>query len=290
MKKLQGFEIVEDFHPKHTLECGQIFRFSVFENEVYEVRTGKVRARIHKTPNGFFVETVNSEFFRKFFDLKTDYSFIKKELGKHKEIATGIAHGHGIRILKSPLFEMIVSFIISANNNIKKIQKTIEKLCELAGEKVQDEFGEFFAFPTLSQLKQLSEKEFYGVGAGYRSSLLVKAIAVISDAWLEQLETLPTEEARSELIKLAGVGGKVADCVLLFGLSRKNVFPVDVWVERVFQQHYGRRNQAILKREDIRKFFVEKFGDLSGFAQQFLFYSIREEKGKQKPYRRAEAN
>lgn len=283
MKKI-GFLISKDFHPKHTLECGQIFRFSVFEDGSYEVRTGDKRARILKASNGFFVQTKHVDFFKNFFDIETDYEKIKHELKKSPELANGIDLGFGIRIVKSSLLEMIVSFIISANNNIKKIQKTIENLCAFAGKKVFDEFGEFFAFPTLEELKKISIEEFQKIGAGYRSPYLVKAIAKIDVNWLENLKKMETKEARRELISLAGIGGKVADCVLLFGLSKKDVFPVDVWVERVFQQFYSKKHPKIKKNEEIREFLVGKFKNLSGYAQQYLFYFLRETQGKHKPY------
>lgn len=159
------------------------------------------------------------------------------------------------------------SFIISANNNIKRIQLIIGRICEALGEKTP--FG--YAFPSVKKLAEVSSPDFYfRLGAGYRAPYIYETANALKEGFeLDRLKELDSVKARKALLDLKGVGAKVADCIMLFGLNRFDVFPVDTWVKKVYHRYF----ETGLKDSEISTFFVDTFGDLSGFAQQYLFIS-----------------
>ena len=275
---MQEFKISkQNFNPLHTLECGQIFRYYKDKNDRYLVYSGQYCAKISEERNCYIVQSNNVEYFKNFFDIKTNYSKLKTELLKYRMLKEAIYFGFGIRILKQPLFEVIVSFIISQNNNIKRIQGIIEKICTNFGTKIVDELGDYFAFPTQKQFLTISEESYEKLGLGYRAEYLKQTIPKLTDEFCNYLLTLNTKQARAELIKLKGIGRKVADCILLFGLNKKDVFPVDVWIEKMFYKYFSTEiSKAKFSRDKISDFLVDKFADLSGLAQQYLYYLIRE--------------
>ncbi len=265
----------EDFVPSHILECGQIFSYEKAEN-CWKVLSKNKMAKIYENKNGFEILTDDPLYFENFFDLKTDYGKLKNLLGKHQILVEPIKFGHGIRILKQDLFETLISFIVSANNNIKRIQMILGRMRERLG----DDMGEFHAFPTREQLLSVDEKFFADIGAGYRDKYLFKVLRQVDENTLWQWQTLSTNELRNKLISLAGVGPKVADCVLLFGYGRGDVFPVDTWIEKMYYKFYchaPKSEKNTLTREQIRKNLTAEFGNFSGYAQQYLFYFMRSE-------------
>lgn len=264
--------ISEDFNPKHIFECGQCFRFKKEEDESYTiVAKNRVLNVLKKGDEIHFNNTTDEEFsdiWEDFFDLKTDYGAIKKTLSKKDDyMKNAVSFGNGIRILKQDLWETVVSFIISANNNIPRIQGIIERLCERFGEPVEYNGKTYFSFPSAEKVR--GDLSF--LRAGYRDSYIKDACKKVlsGELSLSNIKNLSTEEARKNLLKVCGIGPKVCDCILLFGLSKCEVFPVDVWV---------RRSVAALYRtnDEPREFAKNKFGDLAGYAQQYLFYYMRE--------------
>ena len=270
MYKIEDKKIIvskEDFNIEHILYCGQIFSFE--RKEDYFVCYSKdKKAEIFDRENCYEIITDNAKYFENFFDLKTDYSKIKEKLEKHKILQKPIEFGYGIRILKNDKFEMLISFIISANNNIKRIQKIINGIKEKCGEKI----GDYFAFPTREELMTLSEDDFAHLGAGYRAKYLYKVLRQVDERKLKEWDALDTVTLRNKLIELAGVGPKVADCILLFGYYRQDVFPVDTWIEQMYNEFIDKN---IHNRVKIRDNLVSTFGNLSGYAQQYLFYYQR---------------
>ena len=175
----------------------------------------------------------------------------------------------GIRILKREAIDTIFEFIISANNNIKRIKKIVQLLCEKVGENK----GEYFAFPTLKQLSSQSLELFNSLGAGYRGAYLFDTAKRIENVDIESLKKLDTSELYKVLLSLKGVGEKVANCILLFGFYRLEKFPVDTWMFKVYKEYFnGKGDSPSIATE----FFEHKFGNLSGIAQQYLFYAKRE--------------
>lgn len=270
----------EDFSPTHILECGQVFRFKRTEN-------GYIVYSLDKCAEIFFNEkaensrieivTKDVDYFINYFDLNRDYSQIKSHLKQIKFderdssfLSNAVEYGHGIRILCQDPFESTISFIISANNNIKRIQGIIERISAKCGTNM----GNYYAFPTAEQLSTLTEEDFTALGAGYRAKYLVKAVEMLKEFDYQSFKTLPTDEAVSGLLKIMGVGPKVADCILLFGYNRMDVFPVDTWIEKVYNNYFTAT--PLKSRKEIRKNLVEIFKNYSGYAQQYLFYYQRE--------------
>lgn len=273
----------EDFVIEHILECGQIFSYEKL-HDCWQVFSKDKMATIFENEKGYVIETDDVAYFESFFDLKTDYDKLKQKLSAFQILKEPIKFGHGIRILKQDLFETLISFIVSANNNIKRIQLILNRMREKLGTNM----GKYHAFPTREQLLLADEKFFTEIGAGYRDKYLFKVLRQVDEDILQDWQTLPTPILRHKLIELAGVGPKVADCVLLFGFSRGDVFPVDTWIEKMYHKFYspyqaneaenkvGKMNEnKAVNREKIRKFLTEEFGLLSGYAQQYLFFFMR---------------
>ena len=184
--------------------------------------------------------------------------------------------GEGIRILKQDGWEMLISFIISANNRIPMIQRAINNLSKNYGTYIGEYKGqEYYAFPTSEQLSKASVEEIRACSTGFRDKYIKSTSQTVNDENIDVLEyrKLSTDQCLKELLKFNGVGPKVADCIALFGMQKYDTFPVDVWVKRVMQEFYVDEDLSLTK---IRKFGIEKFGDLAGFAQQYLFYYARE--------------
>lgn len=260
-----------DFDPKHILECGQIFRYKNLGKNDYIVYSGDKKAEIKEKDYGFEITTSNTAYFENFFDLKTDYSTIKKELASKSEtLKLATEFGHGIRILNQTPHEMVFSFIISANNNIKRIQSLVEKLSKKCGAFVDG----FYAFPTLDQILTLSIDDLKEMGMGFRAKYIYNTARILQNMNLEKLKNYDTETMLSTLLSLEGVGPKVADCIALFGYHNMECFPVDTWVEKIYNAYFTKTPET--NRVLIRKNLVAKFGNLSGYAQQYLFYYKRE--------------
>ena len=257
-----------DFNITHILECGQIFRFYKYDDGSYGVCSGNKFAKIEQKGKNYEIFSKDSEYFANFFDLETDYSKIKTELKKDKILGKTVEFGQGIRIIKNNPLEMIFSFVISANNRISRIQKIIETMCEQAGENM----GDYYAFPSLKKLASLPLSFYSGLGAGYRDKYLFKLSRELTNVDLAKKGKLATPELRKWLMSLSGVGPKVADCILLFGFYRTDVFPIDTWTSKVYKAFY---DDGAKSREQMRQSLVSRFGGLSGYAQQYLFYGAR---------------
>lgn len=251
-----------DFSPEHILKCGQIFRYERI-GENYKVIANNRLCTLIKDGDCVIIKSEDVDYFVNYFDLDTDYGKIREKIasfGYKKEAE----FGRGIRILKQDSFEMLISFIISANNNIPRITKTIDSISKRYGENM----GEYYAFPTPEALSLATEEELKLLGLGYRASYVLDTAKRVRDGALCGLKDLTDEDLRSALLDFKGVGGKVADCIMLFGYSRYSRFPVDTWVVKA----YGREKKdgRVLEKE-----LTSKYGDISGFVQQYVFYYKR---------------
>jgi N-glycosylase/DNA lyase len=212
-------------------------------------------------------------------DLKRDYGEINRRLSANdKAMADAIACGKGIRILSQDAWEALISFIISQNNHIKRIQGCIERLCENFGDRIGEANGVgLFDFPGAEKLASLSEADLAPCGLGYRDRYLCMTARQVMDgggtAWLESLRGKPPAEAKTALLTLCGVGEKVASCALLFGLGHMGGFPVDVWIKRAVRELYG------VDIKDAADYAAARFGPYAGIAQQYLFFYMRERVG-----------
>lgn len=256
------------FDVTDTLECGQIFRYRKLNESAYEVFSQNKYAQLVTTPECVEVYTTDGDYFADFLDLQTDYSQKVSRISAMSPIMNQAAQcGKGIRILRQNLTEMIFCFIISANNNIKRIQQIVERLCCELGE--QTPYG--YAFPTVQKLADAPVEFYKSIGAGYRDKYLKHTAQKLLTFDLESLTKLPTAEARKVLLTFEGVGPKVADCILLFGMRRGDVFPVDTWLKKVYHNYFEQGH----KDSELSTFFCNLFGDDAGLCQQYLFYFQR---------------
>lgn len=256
------------FNPEHILECGQVFRYGKDENNNYFVISKNNKATIIEKENHYEIISNNTDYFVNYFDLNTDYNIIKTKLKQNKILSPMIDYGYGIRILKADPLEMIYSFTISQNNNIKRIKQIIERLCEIGSAN-----NNYKNFPTQSELFNAPLKFYESLGAGYRAKFLKELSVTLKDTNFEEIKNLSTDEIYNFLINLKGIGPKVASCILLFGFSKTEKFPVDTWIEQVYYNHFSKEKR---KRPQIQEYFESEFGNFSGIAQQYLFFYERE--------------
>lgn len=256
------------FNPTHILECGQVFSFEK-QGEKYIVYPQNKYAEIEEFEDYYLVKTKNVDFFVDYFDLSTDYEKIKKELNSFGIMKKPIEFGAGIRILNQDLFETLISFIISANNNIKRIKVILNNIRAALGEKIAQEV---YSFPSYERLKAMDENFFKEMGAGYRAKYLYNVLRQITPELLQEWKNLDSAALKTKLISLSGVGPKVADCILLFGYHRGESFPVDTWIAKMYNKYFVPTEN----RKEMATNLVKMFGDQSGYAQQYLFYYTRE--------------
>ena len=277
--KLNTFELTDIF------ECGQCFRWNKEENGSYTGVFNNNVLNVDKNGNEIIFKGICEGNIEKictdYFDLNRDYTKIKEELSKIDDnLKRSVEYGKGIRILNQDLWETIISFIISANNNIPRIKGIIERLSKAYGKKIVYNNKEYYTFPTPEELRNVTVADFRNLGLGFRDIRLFETTHMILDKEvdLQKLDKLPTKLAREELLRLSGVGPKVADCILLFStLKRFDVFPIDVWVRRVMNELYIKNeDENKVTKKEIQKLADEKFGDIEGLAQQYLFYWKRE--------------
>ena len=273
---------VKSFNLTHIFECGQCFRWNENEDGSY---TGVVRENvinIRMANDAVWVESLGNDelrgLFDSYFDMGRDYDEIKNELRKIDEnMEESIKYGDGIRLLNQDLWETIISFIISANNNIPRIKGIIERISKRFGNKIEWKGNEYYTFPTPEQLSKASVEDLRNLGLGFRDVRVFETTQMVvnGDIDFEQLhKEKNTQIVRDELLKLPGVGPKVADCILLFStLKRLDVFPIDVWVRRVMNELYiHNEDENRVDKKLVLSMADEKFGDLQGIAQQYLFY------------------
>jgi N-glycosylase/DNA lyase len=208
----------------------------------------------------------NADFWVDYFDFSTDYGDILAQIGYINSIKSLVKSCVGLRILRGEFVETVVSFIISANNNIKRFTRTLNALCEKFGSPIGN--GRF-AFPTIEQLSNITEPDFRQIGCGYRSAYLVRAVGQIRELDIEKLKALPTAELKNQIKKISGVGDKVCACIVLFtgAFHRLECCPVDTWITRAFGQITPAAASEILNHK------------YAGVAQQYIFYYLQYLKG-----------
>ena len=274
------FANLKDFNIVHTLECGQCFRWKKEEDGSY---TGVIKDGIinisHDENNKTILKCeLNGDFnkcIEEYFDLNRDYSNIKEKISvDDSNMIEAIKYGYGIRILHQDSWEMLISYIISAANNIPRISKTIENISKAYGKKVMFEDKEYYLFPTPEELGKASVEDLRSLNLGFRDKYVYSATRAVLDGKinLKEIENMTYKEAKKELMKLDGVGAKVADCILLFSMNKVEAFPIDTWIKKVMINLYNTKENL----KDIEKCALERFGEYAGIAQQYLFYYMRE--------------
>ena len=284
----QQYELnnIPSFNSKHIFECGQCFRWDEESDGSYTGIVRKNVINVKQVENRVKFSSYGVDNLEKlvinYFDLTRNYEEIKDKLSKIDEhLARSIEYGSGIRILNQDLWETIISFIISANNNIPRIKGIINRISKNYGEKIEWNGKEYYTFPTVEELSKASVEELRAWGLGFRDVRVYETTRKILEKQVD-LEELhkekDTQKVRDILLTLDGVGPKVADCILLFStLKRFDVFPIDVWVRRVMNELYIKNeDETKIKKKEIEKLAKEKYGNLEGIAQQYLFFWKRD--------------
>lgn len=255
--------------------CGQAFRWKSTENGWFGV-AGEKGALINQQEDILTITPGTDRdigFWLNYLDLYRDYQAIEEQVAADSVLSSCLRYASGIHIFNQEPFETLISFIISANNNIKRITGIVERLCELAGRRVEAEIP-YYTFPTANAIAALSEQQLTGIGAGYRAPYIKKSAALAADGYdFERLRKMDTMTARRELMQFPGVGPKVADCILLFSLGHTDAFPLDVWMKRAMRlMYFG--GQEPCKKDMEQK--IAQLGPNSGILQQYIFHYARE--------------
>lgn len=261
--------------------CGQAFRWAECERRPGElsaftcvIRGSAVRAS--QTEDALIVYPCaedEAQNYIDYFDLERDYGMIEQLIAADPRLAVCLPGAEGIRVFNQEPFEALISFIISANNNIKRISGIVERLCRLAGKALEAGGHELYAFPTPQAIAALSERQLKEIGAGYRAPYILHSAQRIAEGYdLEALRDMPLEAARKELLSFKGVGPKVADCILLFSLGHTDAFPIDVWIDRAMNELFFGSVPA--KKSEMKQ-AAAGMGRYSGIIQQYIFYHAR---------------
>ena len=256
------------FDLKQTLDCGQVFRY-VEKDGIFDLKASSEHAIFTEVEGGWQVECTDAGFFQKYLDFDTKYDIIQSKVADKGLVSSAIQFGKGVHILRQNTVETIFSFIISQNNHIPRIKAIIERICDALGE----DKGGYKAFPTVEALASKDADWYASIGAGYRAEYLSLTAKRFMTEGVPDFTTMDTDTARQVLLSYKGIGRKVADCVLLFGLGRMDVFPTDTWIVKIFQEEYPN-----VPADKLAKILVERFGEHSGYVQQWLFYYKREKK------------
>ena len=261
-----------DFDLVHTFECGQCFRWNKSDDSIYTGVVNDYVIKIKQDNDTFEFNCDDSLFLNSYFDLDRNYTEIKERLSALDDVlVNAIPSGYGIRLLKQNPWEALVSFIISANNNIPRIKKIIESLCENFGNKIKYTDEVYYTFPDAETLSKITIEQLDVIKSGFRAKYIIDAAKKVVDGTvnLDEVYYMNTDDAREYLKQIKGVGNKVADCILLFAYQKYDVFPKDVWIKKVLNDLYG------IDEKNFDSFVSEHFGNLAGFAQQYLFYYMR---------------
>lgn len=249
-----------------TFECGQCFRWNADENGVYRGVAYGHCARLWQEGEHIYIHTdAQEEFWREYFDLERDYAGISRAFLDGGYLQRCTEYGMGIRILRQEPWEALCSFIISQCNNIRRIKGIVERLCELCGEALEFEGRRYYSFPSAESVAELSVDALGPLRCGYRAEYIISAAMAVAGGAID-LDALIAADwvaAKKELMGLRGIGEKVANCVVLFGLYHMEAFPIDVWIKRALREHFD------------ASFRPESLGAFAGLAQQYIFYYAR---------------
>lgn len=271
---------IENFNLKQIAESGQSFRWEAQVDGSYIVTAMNETIHLVEDGNDLIIKGITEKSFKNkwyhYFDLGRDYKNVIANLkGRDQHLDEAIEYGKGIRILNQDLWEIIITFIISSNNNIPRIKNSIEMLSRKYGSYIKTINGkDYYSFPNAKVLSQAKVEDLRACGLGYRDKYILKTSQMIVDGTidLQEVKKMSLEQGKKELKKLLGVGNKVADCILLFACEEPAAFPVDTWVKKVLADYY---NFDKKKQVEIDAFVHEHFGEFAGIAQQYLFYYIR---------------
>lgn len=256
----------KDFNLDVTLSCGQVFRWHKHHDGFwYGFISNKIVKIYQKGDYLYYQGAAGKSEIIDYFNLDDDYKRILRSIAKDALIKKAIKKYHGLRIIKQDPFECLMTYILSSQNNIPRINKMVNEMSRRFGRKIKFEGREYYAFPKLTDLKGCCREDIRACRLGFRDKFLDDAV---SKSWnkevrLNKIANLPYEKAKKELLKIKGVGNKVADCVLLFGFNKYEAFPIDRWIMRAMEKYYKGKDGIY-------------FGKYAGYAQEFLYLYIRD--------------
>ncbi len=260
----------QEMDPVKTFDCGQCFRWNPDESGAYCGVAAGHAARVFSEGDYVYIQTREQslDFWHGYFDLDTDYDAARRSVEICDYLKECAEYGSGIRILRQDKWEALCSFIISQCNNIPRIKTIVERMCSLFGERIDTGWGTFFSFPQAERIAELTLEDLAALRSGYRAKYILSAAKDVSSGAidLEALALMSGNDARTELKKLEGVGDKVANCAVLFGLHCMDAFPVDTWIKKALGTYFQ------------PDFDPACLGEYAGLAQQYMFYHARENK------------
>ncbi len=284
MKNVVMLGHLDHFDVRQILESGQVFRFEKITDQSYMLvaKQKVIKLAQHEESSSVMIYNTNiselDEVWSHYLDINTNYAEIANTLSaKDEHMAKAVAFGQGIRILKQDPWEMLISFIISQNKAIPHIKECIKNISRQFGTPIEDEdCNGYYTFPTPEELKNATEEDLRACKVGFRAPYIIDACHKIlnEEIVLNDLYLMSAEEAKEKLMSIKGVGPKIADCILLFAYSKMELFPTDVWIKRVMEGLYFEGRE--MKLVEIQKFAKSYFGNLAGYAQQYLFFYGRE--------------
>jgi N-glycosylase/DNA lyase len=259
-----GKLLTKDFNLDHTLSCGQVFRWHKHDGAWYGFINRIPVKLIQENGSLIYEGKVTNNDLTKYFNLDLDYIKVIKTFPPHRILILALKRFWGLRIIKQDPFECLMSYILSSQNNIKRINKMVDELSRQFGKKMKFDGREVYAFPSLTDLKGSCSNDFRSCRLGFRDRYLEDAVKklVSKEIKLEKISKMPYPKAMEELMKVKGIGKKVASCILLFGYNKYESFPVDVWIERALQTYFPGKDASY-------------FGKYAGYAQEFLYMYIR---------------
>lgn len=278
-KGIVEIDQVRDFNPVHTFLCGQCFRWTENPDGSFDGVAYKKGINVSFSDGTLIIKNTTEDDFNNiwshYLDLDRDYAPVKEILSSDSDLKKAIEYGYGIRILNQEPWECLISFIISTQNQIPRIKKIVNSLSEHFGEKIVIEDRIYYTFPDADALKGVTEDDLGFLKAGYRAGYIIDAVNKITsgEISLDGIFDMDYQSAKKELMKIKGVGEKVADCVLLFSYEKTEAFPIDVWVGRIMRSLYLSDEASI---KEIRAESERLFGKYAGIAQQYLFYYARD--------------
>ena len=271
---------IKDFNLDDTVTCGQIFRYYEEEDCSYTIILFDRVINVKYDKNTLYIDSNNEdnleEVVTKYFDLNTNYKKINDIiLNKDKSLEEIVKYCNGLKMINSYPFETIISYIVSANNSVPSIRKSVDMISNKYGKKVVFKEKEYYLFPTPEELKDIPVEFYRECKVGFRDKYIYNIVKLINEnsSFLEELRNRETIEAFNLLLKEKGIGPKVASCILLFAYQKFDVFPVDTWVKKLMLDKYNISGEA-----NIRKQAKEIYGDYSGIAIQYMFHYSRNKK------------
>ncbi len=265
-----------------TLSCGQVFRWEKGANGWWRGIVGSRVVQIRQDGKVLRYEGAGRQFVEHYFSLDQELDTITTSFDREPFIHAAIDRCRGLRLIRQPPWECLISYICSTNSNIPMIKKRIGSIAQVYGKAISSEGRTYYSFPKPAALSGSCASVLSECRMGYRAPYVKKTACDIPDSqeWSFRIASLPYEKARKELMKLQGVGPKAADCILLFAFQKYEAFPVDVWIRRIMRENYLPELSSDLslttrEYDTIRTYAREFFGEYCGYAQEYL-YAARE--------------